>query len=244
MTSKVLRKGDRGASVAELQRLVKRGHPVGVDRAFGPETYRAVRAFHSQSLDQHGQALVIDGVVGPITWWSLTHPRPFIETPAAVDFHQMPPEAAGGVDRGRAALGDGKRRAHRRGGRSRRRQPRPVGAQVTEWDGGGGQQLVRGFGGWCLCRALPAFPSPMTWARGCSFENSKSWAGPTSRPTITSPSPEVWWRVQLADWRRHTGLAYQLRDGMPYTTDDNKSCWAVAMCPTDGPQRGKPWATE
>jgi len=41
------------------------GYPVDVDSEFGPQTYRAVRAFQSEHLDQHGQPLVIDGMVGP-----------------------------------------------------------------------------------------------------------------------------------------------------------------------------------
>src|SRR5205814_6762399 len=74
------------------------------DRDFGNATYRAVRAFQAQNLDQHGQPLVVDGRVGPLSWWSLTHPKPDIETPAAVDFTRMPPGTAGGSTIGRAAL--------------------------------------------------------------------------------------------------------------------------------------------
>lgn len=70
-----LRKGDKGPDVSELQRLLtERGYQVGIDGDFGPETYRAVRAFQSQNMDQHGQPLVVDGQVGPLTWWSLTNP--------------------------------------------------------------------------------------------------------------------------------------------------------------------------
>jgi hypothetical protein len=33
----------------------------------------------------------------------------------------------------------------------------------------------------------------------------------------------VWWRVQLAGWRGHVGLVYQLTNGMLYTIEGNKS---------------------
>lgn len=33
----------------------------------------------------------------------------------------------------------------------------------------------------------------------------------------------VWWREQLAGWRGHVGLVHQLRDGMLYTIEGNKS---------------------
>jgi peptidoglycan hydrolase-like protein with peptidoglycan-binding domain len=57
-----LTKGDRGPDVAELQhRLADRGFPVQADGDFGNGTYRAVRAFQAQNLDQHGQPLVVDG---------------------------------------------------------------------------------------------------------------------------------------------------------------------------------------
>jgi len=100
-----LKKGSQGPDVTELQKLLlQRGYPVTVDGVFGTQTYRAVRAFQSQNLDQHAQPLVVDGQVGPLTWLSLTHLKPDIETPTAIDFRQLPPEEAGGSQRGRSAL--------------------------------------------------------------------------------------------------------------------------------------------
>lgn len=85
-----LKKGDKGAQVSEIQKLlVERGYQVGID-------YRAVRAFQSQNLDQHGQSLVVDGKVGSLTWWSLTNPKPVIVTPSAIDYQEWPPVEMGG----------------------------------------------------------------------------------------------------------------------------------------------------
>lgn len=65
-SSSVLRQGAHGASVSELQRLLKaKGHNVSVDGDFGPKTNAAVRAFQS------AHRLTVDGVVGPKTWAAL-----------------------------------------------------------------------------------------------------------------------------------------------------------------------------
>lgn len=57
----VLRVGDRGAAVVELQRALG----VEDDGAFGPETHRAVMRFQERS------GLAVDGVVGHLTWTAL-----------------------------------------------------------------------------------------------------------------------------------------------------------------------------
>lgn len=41
---------------------------------FGPSTDAAVREFQSRHVDQHGHALVDDGIVGPATMWAFAHP--------------------------------------------------------------------------------------------------------------------------------------------------------------------------
>lgn len=57
----VLRVGDRGAAVRELQRALG----IEDDGAFGPQTLRAVQVF------QRAQGLAVDGVVGHMTWAAL-----------------------------------------------------------------------------------------------------------------------------------------------------------------------------
>lgn len=59
----VLRRGDKGTNVNDLQRLLNAsGHALLVDGDFGPATERAVLAF------QHSAGLVADGLAGPKTW--------------------------------------------------------------------------------------------------------------------------------------------------------------------------------
>jgi N-acetyl-anhydromuramyl-L-alanine amidase AmpD len=57
----MLKKGDTGDSVRELQRRLK----VASDGSFGPKTEAAVKAF------QKANSLVVDGKVGPKTWAAL-----------------------------------------------------------------------------------------------------------------------------------------------------------------------------
>ena len=59
---RTLRRGDRGAEVAALQRALG----IAADGAFGPATDRAVRAF------QRAKGLAADGIVGPRTRAALT----------------------------------------------------------------------------------------------------------------------------------------------------------------------------
>jgi hypothetical protein len=62
----VLRRGDRGDTVLQLQRLLAaRGAALVADAEFGPRTERAVKTF------QESRGLAADGIVGPRTWTAL-----------------------------------------------------------------------------------------------------------------------------------------------------------------------------
>ncbi len=62
-----LKRGSQGAAVKTLQTLLKQKgfHAGPVDGDFGPVTEAAVRSF------QKAKKLVVDGVVGPVTWTAL-----------------------------------------------------------------------------------------------------------------------------------------------------------------------------
>ncbi|MDP4014065.1 MAG: peptidoglycan-binding domain-containing protein [Candidatus Nanopelagicales bacterium] len=67
---RVLREGDKGRAVKRLQRRLNKDDPgprdLGVDGRFGPLTAKRVRQA------QHRHHLVVDGVVGPLTWKALS----------------------------------------------------------------------------------------------------------------------------------------------------------------------------
>ncbi|MGJ3250601.1 MAG: peptidoglycan-binding domain-containing protein [Elainellaceae cyanobacterium] len=65
-TDPMLRQGDSGAAVTELQRLLNaKGINIAVDGIFGNATRAAVVQF------QQRNGLVADGIVGPQTWQAL-----------------------------------------------------------------------------------------------------------------------------------------------------------------------------
>lgn len=227
-----LRKGNQGPEVIELQKLlVKRGYPVAVDGDFGQKTYKAVRAFQSQNLDQHGQPLVVDGTAGPLTWWSLTNPKPVIEAPSAVDFRTMPPPETGGSHIGRgalaAAIGELKAGAGEVGGNNCgfwvQKYLQPAGL-------GEGNAWCASFVSWCYLQASNGDKGAMPFAYCPGARNllqefkDKGWANaPNSGYQPLPGDIVVWWRESLEGWQGHVGLVHQLKDGMLYTIEGNKS---------------------
>jgi len=227
-----VKKGDRGDSVRLLQQtLVSRGYSVAIDGEFGPQTQRAVKAFQSQNLDPHGQPLKVDGKVGPLTWWSLTHPKPYIEAYSAVDYCVMPPVEAGGSHLGRSALAialeELKAGAGEVGGDNRgpwvRKYLAPAGLDE-------GNSWCASFVSWCFLRAcggdkqrMPFVYSP--GARDLLRQCDKlGLAHAPGQGYLPEPGDlVVWWRVSLAGWQGHVGLVHQLRDGMLYTLEGNRS---------------------
>jgi Putative peptidoglycan-binding domain-containing protein len=81
----ILRQGDKGGAVAELQsELAQLGYPTGaIDGVFGDKTEAAVKKFQTDNK------LVADGVVGPKTWSVLD----YLYAPIACTQHD-PTEAA------------------------------------------------------------------------------------------------------------------------------------------------------
>ncbi|WP_426700927.1 CHAP domain-containing protein [Rhodanobacter sp. Col0626] len=230
MTVETLHKGDQGSQVRQLQKLlVQRGYPADINGAFDTKTWQAARAFQTQNLDQHGQPLVVDGVVGPLTWWSLQNPKPFIRTPTAVDYSVLP--ARGGSKRGRAALaaaiGELKANAREIGGDNRgafvRKYLAPAGLDE-------GNSWCAGFVSFCFMQAAGGDRKAMPFAYTASARTllaefkDNGWASaPGSGYTPVPGDIVVWWRVSLAGWLGHVGLVHSVQDGMLYTIEGNHS---------------------
>lgn len=80
MEKPVLLTGMTGEYVEQLhQSLTENGYDCGEDArsvpvVFGPETEAEVKLFQAGHSDSTGRPLIVDGVVGPETWWALAHP--------------------------------------------------------------------------------------------------------------------------------------------------------------------------
>lgn len=230
MSMDTLRKNDQGPQVTQLQKLLtQRGYAVDASGTFDTKTWQAVRAFQAQNLDQHGQPLVVDGVAGPLTWWSLQNPKPVTDTPTAVDYAVLPTN--GGSTLGRAALaaaiGELKAGACEQGGNNCgpfvRKYLAPAG--VAE-----GNAWCASFVSWCYLQANGGNQAQMPFAytpsaRGMLAEfKQQGWASaPGSGYLPQSGDIVVWWRVSLAGWLGHVGLVHSVQDGMLYTIEGNRS---------------------
>jgi hypothetical protein len=226
----VLRKGDNGSQIKALQkRLVQLGYPVTVNGDFDAQTVRGVRAFQSQNMDPNGQPLVVDGMVGPLTQWSLEHPKPHIEVPVAVDYTVLP--AHGGSRTGRAALaaaiGELRAGAREIGGNN----SGPFVARYFAPAGmGTGDSWCAAFVSWCFLAASGGdkadMPFPYTVGARALLGQFKrrGWASAPGEGDPPQPGDiVVWWRVSLAGWQGHVGLVHSVADGMLYTIEGNRS---------------------
>lgn len=228
----LLTKGDAGPNVTKLQELlVSHGLFPSQSGSFDLATQNAVRAFQAQNVDQHGQPLVVDGKVGPLTWWSLTHPAPLILPFSAVDFTKMPSEEAGGSPAGRraleAAVAELNQGAGEQGGDDSgpwvRKYLGP--AKLAE-----GNDWCAGFVSYCILQAsngnlaeMPVPYSPSARQLLNTFKK-KGWAhNPESGYSPLPGDIVTWWRVRADHWKGHVGLVHQVKDGMLYTIEGNRS---------------------
>jgi hypothetical protein len=227
-----LKKGMEGNEVRQLQKLLnQRGYPVDIDSSFGNQTYKAVRAFQSQNLDQHGQPLVVDGSVGPLSWWSLNNPKPFIIPLVAVDYSTMLPLQLGSSVIGRAALsaaiGELKAGAGEIGGDNKgpwvEKYLAP--ANVVE-----GNPWCAAFVSWCFLQAGGGvfYKMPFEYTPGArdilKQLEAKEWTRKPGSGYFPFPGDlVVWWRVKADGWQGHVGFVHQYKEGMLYTIEGNKS---------------------
>lgn len=220
--------GDEGPVVETLQRLLcERGYRVDVDGDFGPLTEAAVRAFQAQNLDRRGEPLKVDGVVGPVTWWSLASPKPVPAPQSGVDFTAMPAVKAGGSSRGRAALEAAieelRQGAGEVGGNNR-------GPYVKKYLNGlaeEGEPWCAAFVSWCFDQPRGTIPFRYTVAARelLAQARARGWATPPDSRYMPRPGDiVVWWRVRAEGWQGHAGLVHHVsEDGFLHTIEGNKA---------------------
>jgi hypothetical protein len=221
----VLKKGAQGEAVKELQRLLAAaGLPVVDDGDFGSKTFAAVRAFQAQHLDVHGRPLVVDGVVGPVTWWSLRNAATPAAPLAVIDYTRMPETGGSAIGRAAlaAAIGELKAGAREEGGNNR-------GPWVRKYLNGivdEGNSWCAAFTSWCFSQGVA--PMPFRYSVGArnilAQFKKKGWAREPGSGYLPEPGDVVvWWRVKADGWQGHVGLVFDCRDGMLYTVEGNKT---------------------
>jgi len=222
----VLRKGDVGPEVGELTAMfVQRGFLAAPGDIFDLEIHRAVRGFQARHVDSRGTPLVVDGIVGPLTWWALEHPdnsevfaQPRPEPPP-------PPPAAVASDRGRLALAAALREmaagAQEMGANN-------SGPWVTKYLSG----IVPPPANWCAafvswCYAQASGAPPFRYSLGArdireQFRR-RGWAYQLEDGKTPAPGDiVVWWRGQPEGWMGHIGLVHHSEHGILYTVEGNK----------------------
>lgn len=223
-----LRLGDEGESVLELQRrLSERGFHLELDGTFDADTEAAVKAYQAQGLDRRGAPLEVDGQVGPLTWWSLTHPAPVLQPAASVDFTRLPPvppRPGLGWDALRVAVAELALGCGEEGGNNRgphvRRYLHGLADEGSSW--------CAGFVSHCFWKAAGENASRMPFqytvgARDLLRQGRKlGWARPPESGYVPQPGDVVvWWRVAAKGWQGHAGLVHHAADGFLFTIEGN-----------------------
>lgn len=227
MPSKTLRQGSRGSSVLGLTRLLKkRGHLDATGSVFDRTVRAAVEEFQARHVDPTGHPLVVDGVVGPLTWWALENEVEVLAPAGVVDFATMP--GRGGSRRGRAALATAI--AEMNAG-AREVGENNAGRFVKKYLGGivpPPANWCAAFVSWCFSQHDDGIPFRYSLgARDIRFQfKEKGWL------VDDEPQPGdivVWWRGQPDGWKGHIGLVHHCADGMVYTIEGNKGSYPARV---------------
>lgn len=230
MARPVLKFGAQGNAVLTVTRALKRrGHIEASTSVFDARVRAAVREFQARHVDKHGRPLASDGVVGPLTWWALDNEVEVIAAPV-IDFGKLPPVAAGGSVRGRAALQlaiDEMLAGARETGSNN------SGAFVKKYLNGilpPPANWCAGFVSWCFAQHPAGIPYRYTLGARNTREQfrDKGWLLPDG----DAPEPGdiiVWWRGQPSGWMGHIGLVHHSADGMVYTIEGNKGAFPARV---------------
>ncbi|MFP2907590.1 peptidoglycan-binding protein [Pyxidicoccus sp. 3LFB2] len=215
--------GDTGPEVQRLQELLTQwGYPPGAGGDFDEATRAAVVAFQAQHLDFHGEPLVVDGMVGPLTWWSLTNPQPLFSNAPVIDFTRMPLPELGGSARGRHALAmaieELKAGAGEEGGPN-------AGPWIRKYLNGQapeGNAWCAGFVSWCFWQdpGGPPFPYTVSARKLLGELGQRGWAHLSGERYLPQPGDlVVWSRVDSGGREDHVGLVHHVAYGMLYTVE-------------------------
>ncbi len=219
-----LKPGRRGKDVQRLTRLlVARGHLERPTSQFSKHVTAAVLEFQARHVDPRGRPLVVDGIVGPLTWWALQHPnnRALLVRPPRAGAANMP---HGGTRAGRAALRAALAEMDagaceigaNNAGRWVNKYLNGIVAAPANW--------CAGFVSWCYSHAPDGIPFNYSLgARDIREQFRRRGWNYDARDHHPEPGDIiVWWRGQPDGWQGHIGLVHHIADGILYTIEGNK----------------------
>jgi hypothetical protein len=218
--------------VTDLQNILRElDYNIPVTGVFDTDTYKAVRNFQSSHLDKHDRPLVVDGVVGEITWWALQNPRNIVKG-GVIDYGVMPDASFGGAPVGRSALqvaiNEMLAGAMEIGGNN-------MGPWVKKYlDLCGvpvGNSWCAAFLSWCFLQAAGGDKKGMPFKYSPSARNvfnqfkQKGWSYDGNDPSLLPEPGDIvsWWRVSLPSGFGHIGIVHHYEDGFLYTIEGNKA---------------------
>lgn len=205
---------------------------------FNQDVERAVRAFQSKGLSRSGRPLKVDGVVGPVTWWSLfsdDYADTFVPVPANLEWgHELPKPGEPGYNVMVAALHVGLEElrdgAKEEGGNNK-------GVHVAKYHGVDPEVLTTR---WAWCAAFVSWCVDQACSRDSDltkpFRKSGS-ARNIMKQTKKSDlwdfhgeddyEPQVgdlafWWRESPQSWKGHIGIVMACDNGIVYILEGNR----------------------
>ncbi len=217
--------GDTGPAVLDLARLLVSRNSLtepNVGSEFNRALRQAIKDFQARHLDPRGRPLVIDGIVGPLTRWALTHPDrtdPFLLTPGVPD--PPPGPATRGRDALEIALLEIKSGAGEVGANN-------SGPSVEKYLSGRASTPANWCAAFvCWCFAQHPGPAPFRFTLGArGLRNTFRRRGWLIEPSWENPllpgDLVFWWRDQPSSWKGHVGLVHHVADGILYTVEGNK----------------------
>jgi peptidoglycan hydrolase-like protein with peptidoglycan-binding domain len=221
MPTPPLRLNSTGPAVRQLTKLLRqRGYLDRESDTFDSTVRRAVKEFQSRHVDERDQPLVVDGVVGPLTWWALEQNAPATVRTDQRAFEQMP--ANGGSTCGRAALEAAINEL--RNGATESGQNND-GSDVVKYLNGvvsAPANWCAGFVSWCFAQQPGGIPFRYSvGARDIREQfRRKNWLHDGAAPEPGDII--VWWRDRPDGWMGHIGLVHRCENGIVYTIEGNK----------------------
>ena len=226
-----LRKGSTGPAVRALTReLVALGFLERASATFDLAVDRAVRAFQATQVDERDVPLKVDGIVGPLTAWRLSHlDGPVVGAPvrARLLAEALPMPPTGGTPRGRAALqaalAEIAQNARETDGNNRG----PFIDKYRNGLGNPGDPWCAAFVSWCYAQHPDGAPFRYTLGARDLWNQfkRKGWSLTLSTDVQPEPGDIVVWRryVPKNPNAGHAGLVYELSPGgILYTMEGNK----------------------